>query len=235
VFPVILLAWGAASGICWAVERHTTGQLQQQLDETKDRAGEIARLRTEHDRLLGLQGAEMDPRTARGRASAIDSVPEGPAYDGATTLRPGSWAPASAWRNQGRATPEAAVETMLWAAAGGDLKTLKDTLVLAPDAQSKAANLLARLPSAPGEPLASPEDLMALLVAGNVPLDSAQVVARQISGDGQVVEYLRLKDSGGRTRQVYLALQKASDAWTLTVPASALEQMIQAQPGSSAP
>jgi hypothetical protein len=47
---------------------------------------------------------------------------------------------------------------------------------------------------------------MALLVAGNVPLDSAQVVAKQINQDGQVIEYLRLKDSDGRTRPVFLTL-----------------------------
>jgi len=127
------------------------------------------------------------------------------------------------------------VETMLWAAAGGDLATLKDTLVLAPDAQSKAVDLLASLPAASGQPLASPEDLMALLVAGNVPLDSAQVVAKQTNQDGNVIEYVRLKDSEGRTRQVYLTLQKVSDMWKLTVPASALAQMAQGQPVSSAP
>jgi hypothetical protein len=124
---------------------------------------------------------------------------------------------------------------MLWAAAGGDLATLKDTLVLAPDAQSKAVDLLASLPAASGQPLASPEDLMALLVAGNVPLDSAQVVAKQTNQDGNVIEYVRLKDSEGRTRQVYLTLQKVSDMWKLTVPASALAQMAQGQPVSSAP
>lgn len=127
------------------------------------------------------------------------------------------------------------METMLWAAAGGDLATLKDTLVLAPDAQSKAVDLLASLPAASGQPLASPEDLMALLVAGNVPLDSAQVVAKQTNQDGNVIEYVRLKDSEGRTRQVYLTLQKVSDMWKLTVPASALAQMAQGQPVSSAP
>ncbi len=51
------------------------------------------------------------------------------------SLRPGTWTPAAAWKNQGQATPEAAVETMLWAAAGGDLSALKNTLALAPDAR----------------------------------------------------------------------------------------------------
>jgi len=234
-FQGIVLVCSAVLGICWAVEKHTTAQLEQQLGTTNDRAGEIVRLRREHDRLLGLQAADMDPRSVRDRVSGIGLVAESHANDGAVSLRPGTWTPASAWRCQGRATPEAAVETMLWAAAGGDLATLKDTLVLAPDAQSKAVDLLASLPAASGQPLASPEDLMALLVAGNVPLDSAQVVAKQTNQDGNVIEYVRLKDSEGRTRQVYLTLQKVSDMWKLTVPASALAQMAQGQPVSSAP
>jgi hypothetical protein len=124
---------------------------------------------------------------------------------------------------------------MLWAAAGGDLSTLKNTLALAPDTQSKAADLLASLPPADSQPYASPEDLMALLVAGDVPLDSAQVVAKQINQDGQVIEYLRLKDSVGRTRPVFLALQKVSDSWKLTVPVSVLDQVAQGKSGSNAP
>ena len=76
---------------------------------------------------------------------------------------------------------------------------------------------------------------MALLVAGNVPLDSAQMVAKQINQDGQVIEYLRLKDSDGRTRQVFLTLQKLSDSWRLTVPAFALDPIAQANGDSSAP
>ena len=123
---------------------------------------------------------------------------------------------------------------MLWAAAGGDLNAIKNTLALAPDTQSKAADLLASLPSAASQPYASPEDLMALLVVGNVPLNSAEVVAEQTNQDGQVIEYLRLKDSDGRTRPVFLTLQKLSDSWKLTVPVSALDQVTKGESGSKA-
>lgn len=231
VFPTIVFACSAATGVYWAVEKHTTAQLQLQLDAIKDRGEEISRLRREHGRLLGLQGAEVDLGTVRDGVPEVGAGAGGHAYDGAISLRPGIWTPATAWKNQGQATPEAAVETMLWAAAGGDVRTLKDTLVLAPDAQSKAKDLLATLPTTTGQSFASPEDLMALLVAGNVPLDSAQVVAKQMNQDGQVIEYLRLKDSDGRTRQVYLTLQELSGNWRLTVPASALDQMAQGQSG----
>jgi hypothetical protein len=235
IFPGIVLACSAASGICWAVDRHTTAQLQKQLDAVKDRGEEIAQLRRERDRLLGLQNAEINAGAVRDGAPTADIVPDGNSNGGVSLLRPGTWAPTSEWKNQGSATPEAAVETMLWAAAGGDVGTLKDTLTLAPEAQSTASDLLATLSATTDRSYASPEDLMALLVAGNVPLDSAQIVAKQINQDGRVIEYLRLRDSEGRTRQVYLALQKVSDSWRLTVPASALVQMVQGNPGANVP
>jgi hypothetical protein len=234
-FTAIVFVFGAAAGIYWAVEKHTTVQLHQQLDSIKDQTDDIVRLRREHERLLGLQSTQANLNNVRDRIRDEGAQPGGHANEGIISLRPGAWTPASEWKNQGQATPEAAVETMLWAAAGGDVKTLKDTLALAPDTQSKATDLLASLPTPARQSIASPEDLMALLVAGNVPLDSAQVVAKQTNPDGQVIEYLRLKDSDGRTRQVYLTLLNVSESWRLTVPASALVQMAQIQSASSVP
>ncbi len=111
---------------------------------------------------------------------------------------------------------------MLWAAAGGDLGALKDALALSPDARSKAAEAWTTLPKA-SQQYATPQDLAAGVVAANVPMDSAQVVARQQSREEQVTEYLRLKDSSGQTRQVYLSLQKAPDGWKLVVPVNAFD------------
>jgi hypothetical protein len=234
-FRTLLFSGSVAMGIYWAVERHATAQLQQQLATIKDRGEEITRLHREHDRLIGLQQADIGVGTVRdeGRRGVSDN--DSYSNDQSISLRPGTWTPAAAWRNQGQATPEAAVETMLWAAAGGDLSNLKNTLALAPDTQSKAADLLASFPPGASQPYASPEDLMALLVAGNVPLDSAQVVAKQINQDGQVIEYLRLKNSDGRTRPVFLTLQKVSDSWKLTVPVSALDLLAQEKFSSKAP
>ncbi len=202
-------------------------QLQTRLDVIKDRADEINRLRREYDRLLQLQPSPgkleriRDEVDRHGQdARVANEQPDAKLI----SLEPGTWAPASTWRNQGRGTPEAAVETMLWAAAGGDVSAIKDTLVLAPDARSKATEILTNLPTA-SQQYATAEDLTAVVVAGKVPLDSAQIVAHQQSQDDRVTEYLRLKDSGGRTRQVYLSLQKASSGWQIIVPRGAVEEI----------
>ena len=76
---------------------------------------------------------------------------------------------------------------------------------------------------------------MGVVVSGSVPLDSAQLVARQQNREGQVTEYLRLKDPSGRTQQVYLQLQQAPDGWQLMVPKSAIEQVERAPSDAVAP
>jgi hypothetical protein len=217
-----------AAGVYWGSEKHVTGQLQGRLDGMIDNQELIDRLRREHLRLIRLQ-----PKRAEIAEYGKDSQASGTSPNvGTGSLRTGLWAASSAWKNEGRATPEAAVETMLWAAAGGDLDVLHDTLVLTPDARSKAAEILDRLPAETRQQYLTPEDLMGVVVAGNVPLGSAQLVARQQNWEGQATEFLRLKDSSGRTRLVYLQLRQAPDGWKLTVPKSAVEQ-IEFQPSNT--
>jgi hypothetical protein len=225
--PTAIVVLSAAGGICWGVERHATDQLQVRLDAIRDRESTIDRLRRERDRLHQRRPTPEELARLRDEAQRRDQ--DGPvggdrSASGAMSLRPGLWAPASAWQNQGRATPEAALETMLWAAAGGELEALKKTVVPSADARSKAAEVWSSLPQA-SQQYATPEDLLAVVVAGNVPLDSAQLVARQQAQDDQVTEYLRLRTSGGQTRQVFLSLQRTPDGWRLVVPMAAFDRI----------
>lgn len=235
-----LLAFGvsAALGIYWGVERHTAALLQIQLDAARDRHGEIDRLRQEHSRLLQLQPSKdelvhLRAELQKARQSGHGSDDEGNPRAG--SLRPGIWASASTWKNQGKATPEAALETMLWASSCGNVASLKDVLVLEPETRIKAAEMIPHLRDPSQQLYASPEGLLAVVIAGSVPLDSAQVVARQQNQNGQVIEYLRLKDSNGNTRQVYISLQKTTDGWQLDVPPSAIDQISMERSVSSMP
>ena len=86
--------------------------------------------------------------------------------------------PANEWKNAGRATPNAAVETLLWAAAGGDVDTLSKAILLDASAQTKAQALFARLPEAAQAQYGSPDNLIALMIAK----DGASVTGMQILG-----------------------------------------------------
>jgi hypothetical protein len=235
--PTLTFILCATAGAYWGIERHTTSELRERLEAIRDQRYELTRLRQERNRLLRLQPGPGEPQQygVEVHPSGQDAGIVDEQSDAKTvSLKPGLWASASTWRNQGRATPEAAVETMLWAAAGGDVTSMKDTLVLDRDARLKANEILADLASTPRQ-FASVEDLAALVVAGKVPLDSAQIVARQQNQDDQVTEYLRLKNAKGQTRQVFLSLVRAPGGWQLVVPGSALEEFGRARTISNAP
>ncbi len=53
--------------------------------------------------------------------------------------------PMKNWRNVGRETPVAAIETILWTAAGGDTEALAGMLRLTASARQKAEEILGQL------------------------------------------------------------------------------------------
>ena len=225
---------GLAAGLWWGYERSLAAQIRAQLELQQQQSGEPARLRQEHAQLLRQQPSDADLDRLR-RDSAAREQPVPPADerpDNVTpilthALQPGVWAAASQWQNCGRTTPESALETMLWAAAGGDLAELKETLEFDEASRAKGAAILAGLPEASRWQYASPDDLLALVLAGNIPLESAQFVARQRISDDEFTEYVRLKDPAGVTRQVHLTLRRSPDGWKLRVPPAAVDTIAQ--------
>jgi hypothetical protein len=240
--PLTIIVLSVAAGLWWGAERSAAAQLRLQLESLQQQTDAVARLRQEHDRLLRLQPSAGELEHLRREATARDQpVPRTPesSTDASPTLphalQPGRWAPAADWKNCGRLTPESALETMLWASAGGDLAALKETLQFDKTSRAKIVALLASLPDSARQQYASPEDLLALVVAGNVPLESAQLVARQQTGDDNVIEYVRLKNPAGVTRQVHLTLRRSSDGWKLQVPAATVDDLAQSLPKAPAP
>ena len=223
----------AATGLGLGWEQRRNAQLRDELKARQHAAAEQLKLTAaradlrrrqptsaEIDRLRQSAAARQFPeRTIT--APAVEPIP-------ATiqALTPGDWAPAAAWQNRGRETPEGALETMLWASAGGDLGALKDVLVFDDASQALAAKVFASLSESDRQHLATPSDLLAMVVAGNVPLDSALIVARQHLGESEVLEYMRLKDRSGVTRQVCLTARRLPDGWKLQVPAETVAAMV---------
>ena len=228
---VVMVTIGAVAGLLWGFERTRAAQLQTELETRRETDNELARLRREHERLLRLQPSTDElARLSRDVVAEIAPAPSQPlvkAEASVGALKPGAWALAGEWRNCGRATPQAAVETLLWASASGDLEALKGTLEFDDAARAKAVATLARLPVAARAQYGAPEDFLALMVAGNVPLDSALVVARQQFNENDAVEYLRLKRPNGATRQVGLTLRRSADGWKLRVPETAVDKLVQ--------
>ncbi|WP_221029265.1 hypothetical protein [Actomonas aquatica] len=85
--------------------------------------------------------------------------------------------PAEEWRDAGTTSPQALVETALWAGAGGDVARMTELLEFTPAAQAAAEELWQRLPPDIRLSHADATALTTLLATGAVPLGSAKLMA----------------------------------------------------------
>jgi hypothetical protein len=220
----LIFAMSTVAGACWAIQRSTEIDLRARLAGLHADDGTLARLRQEHAR---IQASRNDRDRQQSEAPNLDSSTIGGNEDtllqSGPSLRIGSWAPPEDWRPCGNATPDAAIESTLCAAAHGDLSSLKATVEFDGETLAKAESVLADLPESSRKQYASPTDLLAVIVAGSIPLDSALLVARQDDGSGKVTEYVRLKNADGATRQVSISLHLGPEGWRVSMPANVID------------
>jgi hypothetical protein len=164
----------------WLIEKLTNARLHAELHTAQYNRRELGALDAEHARLVTLQPSAADLAAAQEGAAEAAALREAIASRRVTQrVEPfglGESFPCSSWANRGAATPRAALETAFWAAAGGDLPTLKSLLLLSHPTREKADALLASLPSALQTRYATAEDLVAAFTAKNIPLSNAQLV-----------------------------------------------------------
>jgi hypothetical protein len=137
------------------------------------------------------------------------------------------------WRNVGRETPSAAIETTLWAAAGGDVPTLAEGLLLGPGGRSQARAVLERLPPSLRSEITTPEHLVALLMAGNPPQEKMQVSGQgeESSEEKGARRTVTLARPGGEPRRATLVAVKVDQRWKLVVPDPAVASYLKAVTG----
>jgi hypothetical protein len=216
--------------------------------EFRQRQEELRQLQAEHARLtdrLAEAGRRAAPRPVVEPAGDTPRPEEPPA---APALLPGEWTPSAAWRNEGRRTPRATIATLLWAAAGGDVRTWRDTLEFDDATERKARELLAGLSPVVRSQYASPDDLVASVAMTKVPLTEAQLMWLHQADADNAVAGLRLAGAerasgsvfGGaevtvnapprlsdqsREKMVVLSLHRTAAGWRVVVPATAIERM----------
>jgi hypothetical protein len=145
-----------------------------------------------------------------------------------TAAIPNNLVPASAWKNAGRATPEKAVETVLWAAVGGDVDTLAQTLTFTPTARAKADAWFATLSENTRRQYGTPEKLMALMVAKDAEtLTSMQLLgSKEVSPDNVGVR-IRFANEAGKVKDDNFLMHRGTDGWRLILPDAAVEKFAQ--------
>jgi hypothetical protein len=183
------------------VERGTVSSLLNEIESMRHRADQAARL------------AAARHGSASAKSDVEYSLTDGPV-------------PARLWKQAGQATPAAAFETALWAGAGGNVESLAGLLVFDPKAKSKADAIFAALPQAMQQELATPERLIALLVAKDVPLGSAEILTQATPADpsNDTRMAVELTDDGGKSKEVHLSLRATDGTWRFVVPPDAVEK-----------
>jgi hypothetical protein len=250
---ILLVAFSLAAVLAgWLVEHLHAQQLNAELALLQDSRRELSRLQAEHRRLLAAQPASDRLAALRLANSEHDRLlREIDARKTAARSNPfplGEWMPASTWENRGRATPRAAIETVLWAAAGGDLAALENAFELDDATRAQADALIARLPPGARNDYRTPESLIAGLATRNIPPSSAQLAwLHETDADHAIVGVLfpnldapaadeavadgppgvppPMLKTKPIVRLVTLNLHRTGSDWRLVVPSSAIDRM----------
>ncbi len=219
--------------------------LRAQLAELRSQRGTWLRVQAEHQKLLRLQISEnardrlrsdhaaiarlrgeieMLRRQAEESHPAASPVPpeDGPAISGRTILN--ETLPVRLWTNAGSASPTASLETVLWAAAAGDIAMMVRHFLFEPEASVQAAILFQKLPAADQARYGSPDRLIASLSAKNVPLGLARIIDLKTKQDGSVLLATELSEPTGKTHLSLFRLRQEGAAWKLVVRPEVIEK-----------
>ena len=236
-FVLIILA--GAVGLRW--QRQEGMELRSQLAQRHGLEAEARRLAGEQERLAAAQvpvaelAARSDERAALTRLLAeVEAIRRRakPGKEPVSAERlPASTeslirkqdVAAAAWLNRGARDPAAALETALWAAAGGDLDTLAGLLALDDETLAAATALFARLPEAMRQELGTPTKLVALFTAQAIPLGSARIPVK-FEEDDRTMLVTQLADTKGAMREIQIGLRPAAGRWQLVVPVEAINR-----------
>lgn len=213
--------------------RQEIGRLQadrRTLEEVQSENVRLRALQVSPEKLTALRADREAVGQLRREIEALErSAALTPAL--AAPPKPGTApiVPSAQWKNAGRATPAAALETALWAAAGGDIDTLAGMIELLPAEQALASEFFAALPDTVRAEHRTPERLIAMMTAKDIPLGSMQVLDFDDYGTNHMANILvALRNPQGNTKTTQLSLRRAADGWKLQIPREALQQYARA-------
>jgi len=246
LFPWLALAAVLLAGGFWLRERVAAAALQDRFTALARQQQELARLQAGRDQLnRELQAALAQARDER----VTPTVRPAESPESSPVWNAGEWTPAGAWSNEGRATPRAAIATLLWAAAGGDLAALRGMLDFNAAASAKARALFDRLPPAERASYGTPEDFFTAATLYQVPQTRAQLSwLHQADADHAIVGLLLATPASATPLPpldyqpaangappmlkgtspyavVVLNLSRASDGWHVNVPTTAIDNL----------
>jgi hypothetical protein len=247
---LLIVIASLAIGALWVAGKFEHTALRAELDAAQQGNRDLESARRENQALHARQPearevtqlqAEADARVRRETVEAQQRM--------APALVAGEWAPPSAWQNRGNATPGASAETLLWAAAGGDLGKLSELLQLDEASLTKAAQLLASAPANYRASYATPQQFIAAFTAKAITLGDAQLVLQQQDGPDDAIACIWLKDpqpdptrddsakkpadpnappmqpDSRKNKTALINLRRTDEGWKIVVPARAMDRL----------
>ena len=173
-------------------QQSTAGSLRTEIDRARENVRTLAALTPDLTVASQTERAEKESGGMSVSTAALEQVraeivtlrreveeAERTKLENAATLERfavGRTLVAAEWRNSGTATMEAALETALWAGAGGDVETFARTLLFSNRTTLSAAQALReRMPEQARALYDSPERVLAFLAMKDLPLGAVQV------------------------------------------------------------
>jgi hypothetical protein len=239
----------AVVGLVWMREKFSADRTAAELTRLRQQHAEMASLLLDRDRLVQrLNDAEKRKQTPPEQtAPAAPTSAARPATVLRVAMPLGEWVGARGWSFRGQATPQASIESVLWAAAGGDVATLQQLWFVSEETRTAAVALLAALPAAARLAYQGPDDLISALTIKRIPLGEAQLVWLNQNGPDNATACVFIRDPlnplgayeaapvsqevgpsppqlapDNNSVTAYLALQREGDRWRLVVPPSAI-------------
>lgn len=198
------------------MEVRATHELQTEIDRLQSTSTARDKLRVEHDRLVGLLATPIEKNPAaeelaglRARVAVLQARPEG--------ITDAEMKPRSSCRNVGRATPEAAMETLTWALDHGDLDELANCYSFNDSTKTKADAFFGSLSEAVRARLGTAERLFApvlLQQMKDLPIAAYQVSDTIDPGSDQVqLRFWVRLDSGQERDGGTMPFVRESGGW----------------------
>jgi hypothetical protein len=250
----LVVTVSAFSGLL-ALRHRDTMSLQQNLERERRNSRELESARRTNEQIVAaaelrgkfseqievreeatLEHLRMEIAQLKARAAARSRLTSDPAASVQSKSITQEMVPADQWRNAGQGTAPATLETALWAAAAGDVEALSGLLSIDPVVRTKVNAMLLRLPASLRQDYGTPERLIALLAARDVPMGAAQIRDFRVSDVKGTQLLAVLRDAENNYRSANLTLRQEGEAWKIVVPESAVdryEMMLKGTPENS--
>ena len=202
--------------------------------ETENEHWEAAQLTGEEARRLQQRHSEAEALRSRLLELKRRAREKQPGDEAANTAH--ASIPATDWAYVGRATPEAAIQSVVWAASHGDVDRLASLLTFGPDERAQAEAMFSQLPPEAQANYGSAQKVVATLLAGNFPKDAVAVtIVESHQWDMDAAVSMDVGHTAGATamRNNTFRFRRGDDGWQHLVPSTVLAgyvKMLQGDP-----